>query len=103
MSSSLRAISSATDSPPASVRHRTDTGDIDGYRGVMTRDSMDPNRRPIPIGTDQCVLPDPFTRPTLPALPQYERFPWGPMPVQPLSMYGSAQTRAPGVANLDPL
>ena len=51
----------------------------------MTRDITDSNHRPIPIGTDQCVLPDPFTRPTLPSLPQYERFPWDPMPAHPVA------------------
>jgi hypothetical protein len=47
----------------------------------MTRAANIPNlpRRPIPIGTDQCTLPEPFTRPTLPPLPQYRRFPWDPM------------------------
>jgi len=70
----------------------------------MTSDSVTTNtpRRPIPIGTDQCVIPDPLAQPTLPPLPQYRRFPWDPLQAGSGAMYVSAQTHACHFASLGP-
>ena len=38
----------------------------------------------VPISVEQCVLPDIAQAPVLAPLPQYRRFPWDPLPRNPI-------------------
>lgn len=38
----------------------------------------------FPIGVDHCVLPDIAQTPVLAPLPQFRRFPWDPLPRNPM-------------------